>query len=346
MKNLIALVSLLILVVLTVSITSCSKQDKTIAPSPPTKDSTDSALLNLPSDLRKPLLNVKKFGTKSDGLTDDTKAFQDAIDSLASIGGGTVVVPAGVYAINARVAIQLKSKVDLYMPDTTSVLKAIPTNASSYIILMIADAMDVRVRGGKILGDRTQHAGTNGEWGMGIGVYGSSNVLISNMVVADCWGDGIYINDNKTKTQASAFVGLKNVISRNNRRQGLSIIKASYILVDSCKFIYTNGTAPQAGIDIEPNYDTASYITILNTECAYNNGAGIQTYELNTANPTVITNLEIHNNHLHHNGTWGGRISGGRNINFNYNRIYGNLLLPMIKVMDTINCVIVPNQNH
>ncbi|HQW16107.1 MAG TPA: right-handed parallel beta-helix repeat-containing protein [Niabella sp.] len=339
--------TLILFLILTVVLnSSCSKVDGMILDWTNTQDSIIIYSPKLPIDLRKPLLNVRLFGAKGNGTADDTKAFQTAIDLLAANGGGTVMVPAGVYAIDARVSVQLKSKVDLFMLDTTSVLKAIPNDATNYVVLMIADAMDVQVRGGKILGERTQHLGTKGEWGMGIGVYGSANVRISNMVIADCWGDGIYISDNKAKTHASAFVGLKNVISRNNRRQGLSIIKASYILVDSCKFIYTNGTAPQAGIDIEPNYDTASYITIRNTECAYNKGSGIQTYELKTANPTVITNLEIHNNHLHHNSAWGGRISGGRNINFTENRIYSNALSPMIFAKDTINCVLAPNQNE
>lgn len=339
--------SILLLFVIIVSFnSSCSKVNEMVLNWPKTKDTTQFINPKLPIDLRKPLLNVRLFGAKGNGVTDDTHAFQTTIDVLVANGGGTVMVPPGVYAIDAKISVQLKSKVDMFFFDTSTVLKAIPNNVTNYNVLMIADAMDVQVMGGKILGERNQHLGTKGEWGMGIGIYGSANVRISNMVIADCWGDGIYINDNKAKTNASAFVGLKNVISRNNRRQGLSILKASYILVDSCKFIYTNGTSPQAGIDIEPNYDTASNITIRNTECAYNAGAGIQTYELKTTKPTVITNLEIQTNHLHHNGTWGGRISGGRNINFTNNRIYNNLLSPMIFVKDTINCIIVPNQNN
>lgn len=344
MKNIFFVPLSLFITAMLCLLAACTKDGRIVIPT--TNDTIDLDLLFLPSDLRGTLVNVKRFGAKGDGNTDDTKAFQNAIDELASKGGGTVVVPRGIYAIDAKVGIQMKSKVDMYLKDTFSVLKAIPNDVTGYVVVSIADAMDVRLRGGKILGERYAHIGTKGEWGMGVGVYGSANVIISDMIIADCWGDGIYINDNKAKTHASAFVGIKNVISRNNRRQGLSIIKASYILVDSCKFIYTNGTSPQAGIDIEPNYDTASYITIKNTECAYNKGAGIQTWELKSPKQTVITNLEIHNNILHDNGTWGGRIAGGRNINFTNNRIIANAYSPMIYARDTVSCVLTPNQNN
>lgn len=304
----------------------------------------DNDFMQLASKLKQPVLNVKKTGAIGDGVTDDTKAIQKAIDSLAALGGGTVKVPSGVYAINAKVSLQMKTNVDLYMPDTTSVLQAIPNDTMNYIIVKIADASNVRVFGGKILGERNQHTGTNGEWGMGIGVYGGINILIQNVVIADCWGDGIYINENASKTVTSAFVHIKKVISRNNRRQGLSIIKATYVSVSNSQFIYTNGTAPQAGIDIEPNFDSASHIFINNTECAYNQGSGIMTYESKSKH-TVVTNDEIHNNYLHDNGNWGGRISGGRNINFTYNRILNNAYMPMVYAIDTVNCVISPNQD-
>ena len=48
-------------------------------------------------------LNVRDFGAKGDGLTKDTVAVQKALDSCASAGGGTVIVPSGVYLIGSIV---------------------------------------------------------------------------------------------------------------------------------------------------------------------------------------------------------------------------------------------------
>ena len=42
-------------------------------------------------------INVKSFGAKGDGITDDTKAIQDSIDYIESFGGGTLLLPKGVY---------------------------------------------------------------------------------------------------------------------------------------------------------------------------------------------------------------------------------------------------------
>ena len=63
--------------------------------------------------------------------------------------------------------LKLKSKMTLRMaPGAT--LKMFPTAVSRYAILKIANAEDVNVIGGTLQGDRLQHKGRGGEWGMGI----------------------------------------------------------------------------------------------------------------------------------------------------------------------------------
>lgn len=47
---------------------------------------------------------VSDFGAKGDGITDDTQAIQNAIDSVALYGGGVVEIPIGVFVIS-RIAI-------------------------------------------------------------------------------------------------------------------------------------------------------------------------------------------------------------------------------------------------
>ncbi|MCB1128775.1 MAG: hypothetical protein KDM81_19925, partial [Verrucomicrobiae bacterium] len=42
-------------------------------------------------------LNVRDFGAKGDGKTDDTTAFQKALDAAAAAGGGVVLAPRGNY---------------------------------------------------------------------------------------------------------------------------------------------------------------------------------------------------------------------------------------------------------
>lgn len=55
--------------------------------------------------------NVRKYGAKADGITDDTDAIQLAVDAAFNDGGGIVYLPAGEYAIYGN--IDVKSKVEL-----------------------------------------------------------------------------------------------------------------------------------------------------------------------------------------------------------------------------------------
>jgi polygalacturonase len=63
--------------------------------------------------------DVRQFGAKGDGTTIDTHAFNAAIE--AASGGGTVVVPPGVYACYS---IHLKSNVALYLQQGATILAA------------------------------------------------------------------------------------------------------------------------------------------------------------------------------------------------------------------------------
>jgi hypothetical protein len=66
--------------------------------------------------------NVKTFGAKGDGITDDTAAIQAAIDAASTAGGGVVFVPRGTYLVSIKrhpdlasvaTALVMKSNVEL-----------------------------------------------------------------------------------------------------------------------------------------------------------------------------------------------------------------------------------------
>ena len=83
--------------------------------------------------------------------------------------GGTVFVPDGTYMINAvgSKQLSLKSAMTLKL-SAGATLKAIPNAEKAYSVLTISAVSNVAVVGGTLLGDRDEHQGSTGEWGMGI----------------------------------------------------------------------------------------------------------------------------------------------------------------------------------
>ena len=63
------------------------------------KDDELSAQLEHVEERMNDCINVKEFGAKGDGISDDREAIQQAIDVAVNNGGGDVIFPHGVYKI-------------------------------------------------------------------------------------------------------------------------------------------------------------------------------------------------------------------------------------------------------
>ena len=88
------------------------------------------------------VVNVKDKGAVGDGRTDDSAAIQTAIDAVAGTRGA-VLVPDGVYMVNAvEKNLRLKSDMTFKLADG-AVLKAIPNDATHYAILTISGVSNV-----------------------------------------------------------------------------------------------------------------------------------------------------------------------------------------------------------
>lgn len=77
------------------------------------------------------IVSVTDYGAKGDGVTADQAAIQAAINAVSTAGGGTVRIPAGVYAVTG--SIEPKSNVTLLGDGAASVLKI--NSASAFEIL-------------------------------------------------------------------------------------------------------------------------------------------------------------------------------------------------------------------
>ncbi|MGQ7856738.1 glycoside hydrolase family 28 protein [Pedobacter sp. WC2501] len=73
------------------------------------------------------IYNVKSFGAKGDGRVLETNAIQAAIDTCFKNGGGTVLIPAGIYLCGS---IELKSNLIFHLSSGAVILGS--TNANDY----------------------------------------------------------------------------------------------------------------------------------------------------------------------------------------------------------------------
>jgi len=202
-------------------------------------------------------VNVKWFGAKGDGVTDDTAAINRAVGN----GGVTVYIPEGTYLINGDAEYTGQLSAGIEVKDNTTiliskkaVLKAKPTSSPRYMVLNIYGKKNVTVEGGgTIAGERNEHQGTTGEWGYGIGIGGSEHVVVRDISLIDCWGDGAVLGTFVDPKNSCRHVTFQNVRCHNNRRQGVSVIAGHDIVFIDCYFGYTKGTLPESGIDIEPD---------------------------------------------------------------------------------------------
>lgn len=261
------------------------------------------------------VINVKNFGAIGDGKADDTKALQKALDSVLP-AGGKVIIPKGTYMIDALRGIQLKSNTKLFL-DSESYLKAIPNSSGSYSIVRITDAENIAMVGGNLVGERHEHAGTTGEWGMGLSIRKSRNVTIKNVTATDNWGDGFYISNQ------SENIVFCSVTADGNRRQGMSIISGNHIFVYDSIFKNTGGAKPEAGIDIEPNQgDIARNIVISNSKFINNAGAGIASYVAPGNKKASISDVLIEKNMVANNKSGGSLAFNSTNV-----RVIENLFI-------------------
>ena len=258
---------------------------------------SDCALPEVPSDA----IDVKDFGARGDGETDDTAAIQKAVD--ASPKNGTVYVPDGVYMVDAATAegdwwqgVALKSDLTFLM-SSGATLRTIPNGSHISAVLVVDSASNVTIAGGKLEGDRYAHLGTDGELGMGIAVLSSSSVSIRRTTTTNFWGDGIYIA--MYPDVWSRDIRICGCLSDNNRRQGLSVVGADGVIIEDSTFSNSNGTAPEYGIDLEPNPDrVVKNVRIQRCQLTGNRGAGVGLAERSSENTIIASTFRGNGNGL------------------------------------------------
>jgi hypothetical protein len=125
--------------------------------------------------------------------------------------------------------------------------------------------------------DYTSPPYSESQWRHGISLLGVTGFTVEGLKITNTGGDGIYLGD-PTQSAYCQDVTIKNVAIDNVYRNGISVISVKNLLVDNAVITNTNGHAPQAGIDIEPNFpdtERIDNVTIRNSIINANGGNGV-----------------------------------------------------------------------
>lgn len=250
------------------------------------------ASINRPRDEPNPpsfgarTVDVRRFGALGDGRSDDRRAIQAAIDSLAAAGGGTVTFPAGTYVVSragtSAVAVTLKSGIRLQGAGRASVLKLADGSGGHLVDVtreqncalrsLVLDgnrdrqsSMGHTFRSGGVIGLSLQDLIIRNAYHYGVGLEAGTirGITIDHVLIENSGADGI---DIKNKHNDDASISITNVTVR---RWGLKPAPNAKAAID-CR-----GPVSLSRIRVEePGADDAVGIRMRNGEATDANGLG------------------------------------------------------------------------
>ena len=116
--------------------------------------------------------------------------------------------------------------------------------------------------------DYTEEPYEASEWRHALAIRGSSHVTVAGLTLRQSGGDGIYLGVTGSRN-VNEDVVIREVVCEENHRQGMSVISARNLLVENSMFNHTAGTAPQAGIDLEPNNPDEELTNVVIRNCIF-----------------------------------------------------------------------------
>ena len=251
---------------------------------------------------------VETYGLIGDGVKDNTSAFA----KMFAAGGQALFLRRGSY-ITGKFSIP--SNTILYLDPGVRIIDSGVLGVNDRFVNIVGvDAIHIVGWGAKIEMNRVDYG--SGEQRHAINIRTATNVLIEGVQISGSGGDGIYIGST---SGPCVNVCINSCISDNNRRQGCSIVSGKRIRLINSEFTNTNGTAPAAGIDVEPNSssDSLEDIKIIACRCVGNEGSGIEIFLSAWNSSSNYVDLEVSSLYTRDNGavSQSGRLRPGIDIN-------------------------------
>ncbi len=242
---------------------------------------------------------------------DDTEIIQKAIDSNSSslfipaTPGPWVVEPLFIKTDNLTVYFESNTQIIAKKGSFSGRGDCLITIENQRNINLIALGENVRLTMNREDYDRSPYS--KAEWRHCISLLSVENININGLIIEKSGGDGIYIGMSKEE-EALRYcknIRIEQCLIDQNYRQGISVISAEDLLISQCSILNTKGTAPQAGIDFEPNrnFQVFNNCVIQDTIIMGNRGSGLlvwlQRLDMESSNVEIIVrNCTITNNRL------------------------------------------------
>jgi hypothetical protein len=246
-------------------------------------------------------VSLLTFGNAGFG-GDDTGVFQTALNSTAS-NGEVLEIPAGSYNISP---INFPSNANVKVDAGVTVSANSGFGSSDRMLNINSSNVTITGAGGtqsvfQMPKARSASQADGSQYRHCLSIQNASNVTVTGIGCNQSGGDGVYIS-------AATTVTVSNCIFDSNFRDGGSIIgQLNHINVTNNVFSNTNGSLPQAGVDIEPNVPTDYLLDVNLTDNTMRNNAGdglaISLWTLTSASQAV--NLTVTRNHSDSNGRYG-----------------------------------------
>jgi poly(beta-D-mannuronate) C5 epimerase len=241
-------------------------------PDPPPLPSIAAAECTIDTALR----GIYTDGTHAVETTDGINA---ALADASASGCGRAQLPAGTYLIGKELdpytltGIKMPGGMALVL-DPAALIRVVPNDNPYYCAIDIDGVSNVEVSGGEIEGDRATHSFENPdvtgssthEFGYLVCIRGGYSPLNSDVVyihdirLHGATGDGVCIEAHG-EGGSNTGITIRGCEIFDNRRQGISIVGGSDVLIENNEIHSIGGTAPQFGIDIESeNHRSANVV--------------------------------------------------------------------------------------
>lgn len=151
------------------------------------------------------VFNVKDYGAKGDGTTDDTAAIQAALNAAYTAGGATVFVPTGTFMIDPNPGLQIKSATTLRGAGAGTIIKLVNNCTHDDNMVKSESWSNVTVEDLVIDGNRSNQAGSYDHTQYGIYFGGVARGLIQNVRVQSTTGVGIHVYNSHDVSVVSCY---------------------------------------------------------------------------------------------------------------------------------------------